>query len=52
MTKWPLFLTYYLYNEHDEFVGSMDIQLLYDTEAEMKIAYDKYSTQVGEYQDL
>jgi hypothetical protein len=49
---WPLFLSFMLYDKDEHYAGDLDLNLWYETEAEMKVAFEKYQKQIGSEPDL
>ena len=47
MTKWPLYLSYALYDKYEQFVGSMEITLLFDDEKTLRRTCEDYVQQIG-----
>ena len=50
--QWPLFLSFMLYDKNERYAGDLDLNLMYDTEEEMKSEFDKYQKLIGEQPDL
>ncbi len=47
MNKWPLYLSYAMYDKYEKFVGSMEITLLFDDEKTMRRTNQDYVSQIG-----